>query len=369
MSSVLKKISRDKMFLVAFTVTVLSMVFSRPQVSDIDWQTISSLAAMLALVATYERLEVLSYGAAWLTRKAKNKRWLVQVLVAVAFFSAMFLTNDAAIIAVTPILILVARKIDLPVILPVVLVNMAANLGSMATPFGNPQNLFLLNHFHLSLLDFLQMSLPIVLASLVLLGLFSLKIPSTPVTEIKLPSLSLKWSKLGVTLVGTVLVVAGIFSLVPKFVMLAAAVSVVWLVDPQIFKRIDYGLLLTFIMFFIAVGDLSRFQAIHDFMQLIGHSQTVTYLSGLATSQVISNVPAAILLAPYTHHAYALFLGVNIGGLGTLIASLANLLAYREYYARASEPSPRYFKVFLQVNLLGLLVLGVLGWFLLGLKG
>jgi Na+/H+ antiporter NhaD/arsenite permease-like protein len=117
-------------------------------------------------------------------------------------------------------------------------------------------------------------------------------------------------------------------------------------------------------MFFIAVGDVGRAPIVHNFMNMLGSTSFGTYLSGLAVSQVISNVPAVIILAPYTKYVYPLFLGVNIGGLGTLIASLANLLAYKQYYERAESPSGAYFKIFLQINILFLLILGVVGFFL-----
>ena len=368
MGEVLKRISHDKMFLISAGVAALSLFLSRPRVTDIDWKTIFSLTALLVLVAVYEHLEVLSYGAAWLVKLARTKRLLVQILVVAAFVAAMFLTNDAAIIALTPILMLVAAKVQLPVVLPVVLVNVAANLGSMVMPFGNPQNLYLLNHFNLRLADFWQMAWPIATASLGLLWLFSLRISRDQIGDVKLPELKLQWSKLVFALCGTVLILAGIFALIPLWLMLAVAILLLLVIDPQLFKRLDYGLLLTFMMFFIAVGDVGRAPLVHHFMHALGATPFGTYLSGLLSSQVISNVPAVILLAPYTTHVYPLFLGVNLGGLGTLIASLANLLAYKQYYAWAKEPSNSYFKVFLQVNLCCLLVLGLLGAFLIAFQ-
>lgn len=365
MGEVLKKIGHDKMFLIAAGVAVLSLFVSRPQLADIDWKTICSLAALLSLVAVYEHLEVLSYGASILIKVARTKRFLVQILIGVSFVAAMFLTNDAAIIALTPILMLVAKKVDLPVLLPVVLVNVAANLGSMVTPFGNPQNLYLLNRFNLTFSDFWKMSAPVAGMSLLLLWLFSLKVPRSKVSNVHLSQIKLQWGKLVLTLFATAVILAGIFSMVSLPVMLAAALMLLLLIDPRLFKRLDYGLLLTFIMFFIAVGDVGRAPLVHNFMHSLGATSFGTYLSGLSVSQVISNVPAVILLAPYTTHVYSLFLGVNIGGLGTLIASLANLLAYKQYYAWSDKPSGNYFKVFISVNVLCLVVLGIFGGLLI----
>ncbi|WP_270333474.1 SLC13 family permease [Ligilactobacillus acidipiscis] len=364
MVGVLQKIGKDKMFLISAGVAALSMFVSRPRLADVDWKTIISLASLLALIAVYEHIEVLSYGASLLVKLADNKRFLVQIIVCTSFLAAMILTNDAAIIALTPILIIVAQRIKLPIILPVVLVNVAANLGSMVTPFGNPQNLYLLNRFGLNFNDFIRMALPISIASLLLLWLFTLKVPHERITNVKLPKFKLDWSKLVLALIATFVILAGIFSFLSMPVMLATAVTIVVLVDPKIFGKIDYALLLTFLMFFIAVGDVGRAPIVHNFMNMLGSTSFGTYLSGLAVSQVISNVPAVIILAPYTKYVYPLFLGVNIGGLGTLIASLANLLAYKQYYERAESPSGAYFKIFLQINILFLLILGVVGFLL-----
>ncbi len=364
MIQVIRKTTHDKMFLISLGAALVSMLFSRPQVADIDWKTIFCLAALLALVQVYEYLEVLSFGAAWLVQKAHTQRFLVQVLILIAFFASMFLTNDAAIIAIVPILVLIARKIDLQLIVPVVLVNVAANLGSMVTPFGNPQNLFILNHFNLSFLAFIRMAWPIALASLFLLWFFSRRIPNKGVSRIKLPKIKLRWGKLILSIVATVIILGGIFSVLPSYVMLAAALIVIICVDPKIYQHIDYALLLTFIMFFITVGDIGRIPVVNEFMHTLGRGANGTYFSGILSSQLISNVPAVILLAPYTKMIHALFLGVNIGGLGTLVASLANLLAYKQYYSLVEEPNNDYFKTFLWINGTSLLILGLLGWLL-----
>lgn len=367
MGKVVSRIIHDKMFLAALAAALLSLLISRPSLNDIDWQTILSLATLMMIVKVYEELKILKYGASLLVRKASHRRSLVQLLVVMAFFSSMFLTNDVAIITLVPILVLVADKVDFPLVFPVILINVAANLGSMVMPFGNPQNLFLLNHFHLHFFDFIKMSLVTSLASLLLLWLFSLRVAKKKVADISLPDLKIDRSKLLLTLAATVIVLLGIFAVIPNYVMLGTAVLLLFLVDRKLFAQIDYGLLLTFLLFFIAVGDLGRSATIHSFMEIMGNSVNGTYFSGLGLSQIISNVPAAILLAPYTRLTFPLFLGVNIGGLGTLVASLANLLAYKQYYSRVEEPDSKYIKVFIKVNLIFLLALGILGFILVQL--
>lgn len=147
------------------------------------------------------------------------------------------------------------------------------------------------------------------------------------------------------------------------------ALGLVVLIDWRLIMKIDYGLLLTFIGFFVAVGNLSRAPWIAEGVAQLVHTPLTTYLSALGLSQVISNVPATILLAKFTDQVHALFLGVNVGGLGTLVASLANLLAYKSYQNRVVKPSGRYLRVAMILNFGGLVILGLVGWGLLQLAG
>lgn len=365
----LRQLQHDVMMWVALAVALVTMLISRPRLSDVNWQTIASLAALMAVVQVFERLHVLDALAARLIAPVKHQRQLVQVLLVLAFFSAMLLTNDVAIITLVPLLVMISEMVGFSAVMPTVLIAMAANLGSLLTPMGNPQNLFLLTHYHLSLGHFLQLSWPISVASALLLWGLSWLIPKRQIERPQAVSVQLNGRLVSIAGVATIVILLGIFSLIPLWVMGLVALGLLVLIDWRLIVKIDYGLLLTFIGFFIAVGNLSRASWIAGGVQQLVHTPLTTYLSALGLSQFISNVPATILLAKFTNQVHALFLGVNVGGLGTLVASLANLLAYKAYQNRVVKPSGRYLRVATVLNFGALLILGLVGWGLLQLAG
>lgn len=175
------QLRHDVMMWVALIVAVATTLISRPRLSDVNWQTIASLAALMAVVQVFEHLHVLDALAARLIAPVKHQRQLVQVLLVLAFFSAMFLTNDVAIITLVPLLVMISELVGFSAVIPTVLIAMAANLGSLLTPMGNPQNLFLLTHYQLSLGHFLWLSWPISVASALLLWGLSWLIPKRPI--------------------------------------------------------------------------------------------------------------------------------------------------------------------------------------------
>lgn len=365
MKKIIKNLIKDKLLIISFGCALLSFSISFPKISDINWETIFSLASLMAIIQVYRYLKILDFAASLLIKKNRNIRTLVQSLVFLAFFISMFFTNDIAVITIMPLLFTLIDKTNLKLILPTVLINLSANLGSIVTPMGNPQNVFLLNYFHLNFLTFLKMALPISCLSLILLFLFSLLIHPHKLKTFTLSNFHFNFFQLFLVFLATLLVILGIFSVIPIWLMLIIASSLIFSINSNLFKKIDYKLLFTFICFFIAVGDLGRSEIIRNFFENLGTSKLGVYMSGLGLSQIISNVPATILLAPFTKLFYPLFLGVNIGGLGTLIASLANLLAFRQLNQKNNKLNTNYFKVFFLLNFISLLILGLFGWMLI----
>ncbi|WP_010579908.1 SLC13 family permease [Liquorilactobacillus vini] len=362
---IVKKIVQDKILWTAAAIASLSLIISRPQASDLDWQTIFSLAALMAVIQVFEKLNLLSNGAAYLISRASNQRTLMQLLLVLTFIGSMFLTNDVSILTIVPLFAIIAKQLEIKPVLPVVLINLAANLGSLVTPIGNPQNLFLLKYYQLTLLDFVKLAGPITLFSLLLLGSWSCKFAKTSVSAPQIFKSKLPGVKLWLTVILTVPILLGILGLLSSWVMLLLALILLIVIDYRLLAKIDYGLLLTFICFFIAVGDLSRAELVRRSLDALLNSSVAVYLTSLGISQLISNVPAAILLAPFSHAVQALFLGVNLGGLGTLIASLANLLAYKQYLLNFKKKSDNYLLIFTKINLISLAFLGIIGYFLI----
>lgn len=226
----------------------------------------------------------------------------------------MIVTNDVALITFVPLSIVIARKANINVLKIVIFQTLAANLGSSFTPMGNPQNLFIYSFYNLSPIDFFKITLPIVILAVLFLVLL--------VIDYK------------VTFLITIVMVL--------------------ILNKKLFSQVDYSLLITFIGFFIFVGNISTMDVVKNFMEGILNSPKSTFLASVLSSQVISNVPATMLLSGFTDHFKELLLGVNIGGMGTLIASLASVISYKIY---ASEfGNYNYMKSFTFYNILGLII-------------
>ncbi|MFT8374064.1 MAG: SLC13 family permease, partial [Liquorilactobacillus satsumensis] len=248
---VLNKIIKDRLLWLSFGAMLLSLLISKPQSSDISWQTIISLTALMLLVQVYQRLKLLDYGALILVRKVRNQRQLIQLLISITFVGSMFLTNDVGIITIVPLLALIARKVKIPLALPIVLINAAANLGSLVTPIGNPQNLYLLAYYRIDALTFFKMAGPITLASILVLWFWSLSFNHIPLQPAEFTSPKIQLGKASLTVLVSILVILGIFAVIPLWIMLGATLFLTLVIDKHLFSKLDYALLLTFICFFI----------------------------------------------------------------------------------------------------------------------
>lgn len=294
-----------------------------------------------------------------LLKKAGTVRRLGLVLMLVCFFAAMLVTNDVALLAFIPLTLLIYGQIpdEKSRILTIVLETAAANLGSMMTPVGNPQNLFLYNEFGLSAGTFLRVMLPAGAVSLVCLCLLCFLLPAEPCKAAPQEVQQIPKEKAAVYFGLFALCLCCVFRLVPDLVILPAAVAAALLCDRTLLKKVDYALLATFVCFFVFVGNIARIGAVsHAVSQVLaGHELIVSAL----LSQIISNVPAAVMLANFTENGTALLLGVNIGGLGTMVASLASLISFQFYRKSEGAQTGKYLAVFSGVNfgMLALLLL------------
>ena len=243
----------------------------------------------------------------------------------------------------------------------VVLQTLAANLGSMLTPMGNPQNLYLYTRYSLGFGELCGAMAPYVaLSGLVLLGA-SLLQKATPIPPVEVPAQLGSPKRLALCCLGFVLCLLGLFSVVPPLAVAAVVLVFLLFADRSILRQVDYSLLLTFLAFFVFIGNLGSVPAFQNFLTsaLSGHVELVSVLA----SQVISNVPAALLLSGFTEEALPLLIGVNLGGLGTLIASMASLISYKQINREYSRLRGRYLLSFTLWNLalLALLLLLRLG--------
>ena len=354
----------------AVLLALLSMLLVWPDaeyIAYIDFRTLAILFCLMGVMAGLKNSGVFQWVAQKLLGKVRKVWQLVLSLVLLCFFSSMLLTNDVALITFVPftfiILGLIGRKAQKRLLIPiVVLQTIAANLGSMLTPIGNPQNLYLYGKSGISLASFLLLMLPYVLFAFLIIIVWSL-------LQARIYKAKLTISISGKTAIsGTpvqLLVYALLFGLdlltvarvLPYQLTLGLTILGLLLVDREAFRRVDYSLLLTFVGFFIFIGNVGRLPAFHQLLQqlVVGHE----LLAAVLASQIISNVPAALLLSGFTENYTALLIGVNLGGLGTLIASMASLISYKLLVREDSRLKGRYFRYFTLANLcfLGFLLL------------
>ena len=340
---------------------VVSMFFvppSKEYLGYIDLRVLCLLLCLMAVVAGFQHCGVFRVLAQRLLTGKKSLRLMRILLVLLPFFCSMLITNDVALITFVPFTILAlemaqAREQVLPV---VVLQTIAANLGSMATPVGNPQNLFLCAKFQLGAGDFFLTLLPYVLVSLLLLcaacwvgGNRTIQVQFQEKEAIREPKL------LAAVTVLFLLCLLAVFRVVHYGIVTAVVVLALLVLRRELLARVDYGLLLTFVCFFIFSGNLGEIPALREALASLMDRSAL--LTSALVSQVISNVPAAVLLAGFTQDWRGLLLGVDLGGLGTPIASLASLISLK-LYLRWEGARPRaYLGLFSAANFGGLALL------------
>ena len=340
---------------------VISMFFVPPSpayLSYIDVRVLCLLFCLMAVVAGFQACGVFVALAQRLLSGEKNLRLLSLLLVLLPFFSSMLITNDVALITFVPFTLLIldlagAQDKVIPIVL---LQTIAANLGSMATPVGNPQNLFLCAKYQLSAGDFFATLLPYTLLSFVALSVGAMVGRSQTIRVTFGEKAKLENPRLlAVLAVLFVLCLLSVFRLIPYLLVTVLVAAALLILKRDLLKSVDYSLLLTFVFFFIFSGNLGEIPPLRD--ALAGLMDRSALVTSALVSQLISNVPAAVLLANFTQDWRGLLLGVDLGGLGTPIASLASLISLK-YYLRFKGAQPgRYLFWFLVVNFAALAVM------------
>lgn len=363
------RLKREPVLVAAGLLALVSCFVVPPSaayLSYIDWRTLGILFCLMAAVAGLSGAGAFVVFARRLARRFRQVKFLAAALTLLCFFLSLWITNDVALITFVPLTLLMLRGTgESTRIYVVTMETIAANLGSVLTPFGNPQNLYLYGRSGMGTGEFFAVTAPLWGAGLVLVAaaLLLAPLPKTP------PALPGEGTGVSVrTLVFYamlfVLSLLTVFRLLPWWLVLVVVIAAVFIADRRLFRAIDYSLLLTFVFFFVLVGNLGNIPFVKEWLSRLvaGHEMLV----GTLVSQVISNVPAALMLSGFTDNWRGLLAGVNIGGLGTLVASMASLISFRLYAREPGAKAGRYLAVFFACNVAGLLLLlGVarlLGW-------
>ena len=368
-------IQQETVLTAAAVLAVVSAFFVPPDAQYLGYIDLRTLAILFSLMTVMAGLRRQGFfdglGRALLSRTHSTFQ-LTLVLVGLCFFGSMFITNDVSLLTFVPFTFVVLSRLGADVrrslLIPVVCMQtIAANLGSMLTPIGNPQNLYLYGKSGMSMAEFLLLMLPYTVVSLLLLVGWAVAVCRKQASSCigVLPEQQNTSADRKIILLDAVLFAVCLLAVVrvlPYGVAFAAVLVCVLFADPHTLRAVNYSLLLTFVAFFIFIGNLGRIPAFSGWLQefLTGREVLVAVLA----SQVTSNVPAALLLSGFTAETQALIIGTNLGGLGTLIASMASLISYRQIARELPQGKKQYFGLFTLSNLIFLaLLLGV--WFLL----
>lgn len=346
------RFARHHAFLsIAFVLAGLSCIAvppSRAYLDYFEYRTLMCLFCFLAVIRAMENLHLFTMLAELVVRVLSTSRSLVVGLVGVTLVGSMLISNDMALITFLPLahLALKATGHGRHLAFVFVMQTVAANLGGMITPFGSPQNLYLYQFFEIPIGEFAWVMLLPFAVSVVAIVALCMTVPNEPVEEVRF-SVAFTTRPTLLYLGLFAIAVALVLRLLP--VWAGFAIPLVLLVtDRSALKRVDYGLLLTFVLFFVFAGNVSRIPAVDTVLADL-LSEHVMLWSAF-TSQVLSNVPTAILFAQFTNDYRQLLVGVNIGGVGTVVASLASLITLRRYQALEPGRTKRYLILFSAVN-------------------
>ena len=353
---------------IAVCLAVISAFVIHPDkeyISYIDFRTLAISFCLMAVMAGLQKIGLFRYIAEKLLGKVNHIRGLIFILIMLCFFSSMLITNDVALITFVPFTFIVlkmvldegAEKLVVPV---VVMQTIAANLGSMLTPIGNPQNLYLYGKTTMSFVNFVLFMLPYTVIAFAVLAVWCLMFPHKGTKRIELAieqssDIGQYRKQLLIYAFLFVLCILTVAHIIPYLATLGIVLFVVLVLDRHVLKEVDYALLFTFVGFFVFIGNMGRIPAFNTFIQNIIDGNEV--LTSVVASQFMSNVPAALLLSGFTKQYELLIVGTNLGGLGTLIASMASLISFKYIGKEYGHLKGKYMLYFTLANVLFLILL------------
>lgn len=364
-------LKEETVLVIALLLAVISMFFVPPDkqyISYIDFHTLAILFSLMCVMAGLQRIGVFQWIAEALLGKVKGSGQLTIILVLLCFFFSMFITNDVSLITFVPFTFIVLKlageqqreKLLVPI---VVMQTIAANMGSMLTPIGSPHNLYLYGHAGITIGDFMQLMLPYAAFALVLLLVWAwlcghknnvpLKISFEQRTDLKG-----KGKALTAYLILFLLCLLAVVHVVYYVWTVVIVVAVILVLDRRVLLKVDYGLLVTFVGLFVFIGNMGKIPAFCNILQNLMANHVA--FTAIAASQVMSNVPASILLSGFTENFRELIVGANLGGLGTLIASMASVISFKYIVREEGRNKGKYFLYFTVANICFLAALVIL---------
>lgn len=367
-------LKRETVLAVSVILAAISAFWVKPgpeYFTYIDWRVLTILLSLMIVMAGLQKNGLFDQIGVFLLTKTKNTAQLTFVLVFLCFFSSMFITNDVALVTFVPFAIITLQKChqERLIVMVLVLQTIAANMGSMLTPIGNPHNLYLCNVAGIGVVELVGYMLPYTLISGIILATV-IFVLSARKRKILLETCTFSFEKKEGSrkknagyLILFLFCLLAVLHILPCYPVLAAVAVWTFFADRDVLGKVDYCLLITFMGFFVFTGNMRNIPAVNDMLQRLVTGREIEI--GILSSQLISNVPATLLLSGFTENYKALLLGVNLGGLGTLIASMASLISYKIYAQHYNRTKGIYLLWFTVANVL---FLAVLVLFAVGMK-
>ena len=360
MTKVIDFVKKNVVMEIAFLAAVITMFFVPPDkeyLGYFDFKTLSCLFCVLAVVCALKHIRFFYILARKIVESFRNIKYCVLSLVYITFIGSMLIANDMALLTFLPLgyFILDATKQQKYMAFTFIMQNIAANLGGMLTPFGNPQNLYLYTKFNIPNGEFVSIMLPPFVISVVIITVCCLVFVKSEKLSLEDSPVRLDMKRAGVYLALFILSIAIVFRTIPYVIGLVVIPAVLLIMDRKALKEVDYPLLLTFVFFFVFAGNMARIDAVRELFSFLLNKSVLLF--SVLSCQFISNVPSAILLSQFTDNYPELLLGVNIGGVGTLISSLASLITFREYHKHNPKKTMYYVGMFSLFNFAFLILL------------
>ena len=357
---ILSFVKKNTVVLIAFFAAVITSIIvpiDKEYLGYFDYKTLTCLFCVLAVVCALKNIHFFYILAEKIVRCFKTAKMSVLALVYITFIGSMLIANDMALLTFLPLgyFVLSSTGKQKYMAFTFIMQNIAANLGGMLTPFGNPQNLYLYTKYNIPTGEFVSiMLLPFLLSVALITICCCIFVKSEPL-ELQDKKISLDPKKTVLYLILFTLSIAIVFRGIPFWIGLIVIPAALLFLDRKALKDVDYGLLLTFVFFFIFAGNMARIDIVRDFFSSLLEKSTLIF--SVVSCQFISNVPSAILLSQFTDNYRELLVGVNIGGVGTLIASLASLITFSEYVSHNPNKAGSYILQFSLFNFGFLIIL------------
>ncbi len=349
----------------AAVITSFVVPIDKTYIEYFDFKTLTCLFCVLAVVCALKNISFFYILAEKIVRLFKNTRLSIIALVYITFIGSMLIANDMALLTFLPLgyFVLSTTGKEKYMAFTFIMQNIAANLGGMLTPFGNPQNLYLYTKFEIPNMEFMGIMLLPFLLSITLITVCCIIFVKPEPLTVQSEEAYLPFGKTVVYLLLFGLSIAIVFRGIPYCIGLIVIPAALLFLDRKALRDVDYPLLFTFVFFFVFSGNMARIDFVRDVFSVLMEKSTLLF--SIFSSQVISNVPSAILLSQFTENYRDLLVGVNIGGVGTLIASLASLITFREYNAHNPGQTMKYIKQFSLFNF-GFLIILTAFMFIIG---